>query len=48
MHNIDIYIGVIIYGLRADGDKSPSPSPLYQEKEKIVHDLLLFYLTERS
>ena len=48
MHNIDIYIGIIIYGLRAGGDKSPSPSPLSQENGKIAHDFLLFYLTKLS
>ena len=48
VHNIDIYRGIIIYGLRANGDKSPSPSHLSKEKGKIVHDLLLFYLTKLS
>ena len=46
MHNIDIFIGIIIYGLRADGYKPPSRSHLSKEKGKIVHDLFLFYLTK--
>ena len=35
VHNINIYKGIIIYGLRANGDKSPSPSHLSKEKGKL-------------
>ena len=48
VHNIDIYIGIIMYGLRAYGDKPLSPSRLSQEKWKIVHDLFLLYLIKLS